>query len=142
VRGWLLDTNVVSELARPRPSPQVRAFLAALEGVAHLSVVTLHELDFGIVRHPDRRRRERLSTWLRDLEMELVDFILPVDRGVARSAARLRHVAERAGRRLHLADALIAATAAERGLCLVTRNLRDFDVTGVPLLDPFAERDH
>ena len=137
--GWLLDTHVVSELARPNPSKEVRSFIGGLEGDSFLSVITLHEIDYGIACLPDGKRKRDVEHWLEDLEREFAEFILPVARGIARHAAWLRRQAQEEGRIIHLADALIAGTALDQGLRLVTRNTSDFESTGVRLVNPWSD---
>ena len=137
--GWLLDTNVVSELARPNPSRRVRSFIRDLEGDSFLSVITLHEVDYGIACLPDGKRKRDIEQWVKALEQQFAEFILPVARGVARQAAWLRRQAQQQGRVIHLADALIAGTALDRGLQLVTRNTSDFENTGVRLVNPWLD---
>lgn len=137
--GSLLDTNVVSELARPNPSTQVRSFMRGLEGDSFLSVITLHEIDYGIACLPDGKRKRDIELWLEAIEQQFAEFILPVARGVARQAAWLRRQAQQQGRVIHLADALIAGTALEQGLQLVTRNTSDFEGTGVRLVNPWPD---
>jgi predicted nucleic acid-binding protein len=132
---YLLDTNVVSELVRPRPDPRVRAWLASLDEVA-LSVISIEELVFGIERAP-AARRQKLAAWFDDLVDNLVtvEEITPV---IARAAGELRARRTRAGRPVTQADMLIAATALIRGWTLATRNVPDFEDCGVLLFNPFA----
>ena len=135
--GWLLDTNVVSELARPRPDSRVLAFLSDIDS-AYLSVITIHELDFGRRRSPGPRRRAELGAWLAALEGEYAERILPIERATATEAARLRANAAGDGRTVHLADALIAGTAIQHRLTIATRNTSDFDDGGVAAFDPWS----
>ncbi|MGK7875872.1 MAG: type II toxin-antitoxin system VapC family toxin [Xenococcaceae cyanobacterium] len=139
--GWLLDTNVLSEQAKPKPSGQVQAFLAGLQGDVYLSAITLHELDYGLAGLPEGKRKAALTAWLGNIEEKFSDCIIPVNRAVACEAAQLRQAAQSRGRTIHLADALIAGTASAYGLTLVTRNIGDFSCTGLPIVDPWAEED-
>jgi len=134
----LLDTHVVSELARPRPDSAVLAFLDAPEAL--LSVVVLYEMEYGFAWLPAGRRRDRLSRFVRDLSREFRDRILDVDATRAREAARIRAEGERAGRRVTIADALIAGTARTEGLPLATRNLRHFEGLDIELINPWESR--
>ena len=128
-RGYLLDTNVLSETRRREADQAVMAFLEAAESEQlYLSVLTVGELRKGIFRkrQEDAAAAARLSVWLEGLEAGFADRILPVSAEVARlwgewSADRPRLVI----------DTLMAATAAVHGLTLVTRNVRD--VAGLPL---------
>lgn len=133
--GALLDTNVISETTRTAPDPNVLAYLAG-EPDLWLSAVVVHELQLGIQLRPAGRRRDHAS----DLVKALVATsrrVVPVGLAEAEHAAELRARARRSGRTLHLADALIAATAGLRRLALATRNTRDFEGLGVRLINPW-----
>ena len=135
---YLLDTNVVSELRRARPDPGVlRWFDHARGAELYLSALTIGEIRLGIVRlrRRDPARADVLTTWLDGLETGYAERILPVTAAVARRWAELN-----AERPLPVVDALIAATAAECGATLVTRNVRDLAGVDVPMLDPFSTR--
>lgn len=134
--GYLLDTNVVSEIVRTAPDPQVCSFLAEQEEL-WLPVIALHELEFGLNLLPPGRRREDLRTALSAYIETYADFIMPVARAEAEKAALLRVQARRAGNVLHLADALIAGTAIVHNLILATRNTKDFATLGVDVVNPW-----
>ena len=131
---YLLDTNVISELRRPRPHGAVVAWL---QGVAdhdlHLSAVTLGELQAGveITREQDPERASQIESWIDQVAQTW--NVLPVDGRTFRVWAKLMH------RRSDdlLADALIAATASIHHLVVVTRNVRDFTPLGVETFNPF-----
>jgi len=131
---YLLDTNVVSELRRPRPHGAV---IAWLEGVAdqdlHLAAITLGELQAGveITREQDPERASQIESWIDHVAQTW--NVLPADSRIFRVWAKLMH------RRSDdlLADALIAATATIHHLVVVTRNVRDFASLGVETLNPF-----
>jgi predicted nucleic acid-binding protein len=131
----LVDTNVLSELPRPRPSAEVVAWFAAQETI-HLSVVTLEELAFGIARALPAAR-SRLVRWLAAL-LDARPIVLDVTNSIARASGELRAARQARGRRVAQADMLIAATALIHGLTLVTRNERDFDGCGVAIVNPFG----
>lgn len=131
----LVDTNVLSELPRPRPHPKVLRWLESLERI-HISVVTLEELAFGVARAP-AGARSRLAQWL-DLLLESKPVLLDVTAAVARASGELRAARQAHGRRVAQADMLIAATALTHGLTLATRNTRDFEACGVTVIDPFG----
>jgi len=134
---YLLDTNVVSELRRPRPHG---GFVTWLEGVPdeqlHLSAVTLGELQAGveITRDQDAAKAEEIEAWIDQAEQ--VSNVLPLDGAIFRVWARLMH---RRSDKL-IEDALIAATALVHDLTVVTRNVRDFEPLGVETLNPFTPR--
>jgi predicted nucleic acid-binding protein len=131
---FLIDTNVVSELRRPRPHPGVLAWLESTrENDLHLSAITLGELQAGveITRGQDPAKAVEIEAWIDRLAETW--SVLALDAAVCRCWARLMHKRQDD----LLQDAMIAATAQVHGLTVVTRNLRDFKVFGVPLLDPF-----
>lgn len=131
---YLLDTNVVSELRRPRPHPSVTGWIAEVPGEQiFLSSVTVGEIQAGIenVRDRDPRKAHELERWL-DAVLDS-HAVLPMDAAAFREWARLRH---RRSRTL-LEDAMIAATAVVHRLTVVTRNVRDYRQFGVALLNPF-----
>ncbi len=134
--GYLLDTNVVSEIVRVSPDPQVRSFLLE-QSELWLSIIALHELEFGLNLLPQGRRREALRTALSVYLETYSDFVLPVARAEAEHAALLRVHARRAGRVLHLADALIAGTAIVHNLILATRNVNDFSALDIDVVNPW-----
>jgi predicted nucleic acid-binding protein len=133
--GYLLDTNVVSELRKPRPDPNVLAFMALAESASlFLSVLTLGELRKGIAvkRRHDPAAAGRLAAWADGIETLFEDRVLPVDAEIARLWGDLS-----AAGSVPAIDGLIAATALCHGLTLVTRNIKDFQTAGVQLLNPW-----
>jgi toxin FitB len=133
----LLDTNVLSEAGRPAPEVRVIAFLRAQTDI-FVSVISLHEIEYGTALLPKGRRRAELETAMAGVIATLGHNILGIGEREAKLAARLRAEARQQGRALHLPDALIAATAKENGLTLATRNFSDFDYLGVAVIDPWA----
>ena len=131
---YLLDTNVVSELRRPKPHGAVLAWFQELEDtMLHLSAVTIGEIQSGIeiTREQDETKASEIEAWL---EMVAGAYnVLPMDARTFRAWARLMH------RRSDTVyeDAMIAATAKVHGLTVVTRNVADFKPFGVPLFNPF-----
>ena len=134
--GYLIDTNVVSELTKVSPDPGVVTFLSEQDDL-WLSSVVLHELEFGLLSLPEGRRRDDLQQVLSDFIAEFDDRILPLERVEAEWAARLRAKAHLSGRVLHLGDALIAGTARAHGLAVATRNVKDFDGLDVSVANPW-----
>jgi toxin FitB len=140
VSGFLLDTNVVSELIRPRPEPKVAAWMEATEeSLFRLSVLTLGEIRKGIDSLPGSSRRTALESWLNHaLLIRFADRILDVDQAVADRWGRLVAAAVAAKQLLPMIDGLLAATAIHYNLTLVTRNAKDVALTGVPVINPWT----
>ena len=137
-RGWLIDTNIVSEWVKPRPDAAVVRWLEQVdEDRVFLSVVSLAEIRFGIERLVAGARRTRLDLWLREeLPSRFEGRIVPIDERVADACGRLLARARRAGRGLGAMDALIAATCEARDLVLATRHRTDFEELGIGLHVP------
>ena len=137
--SFLLDTNVISEWAKPRPDPKVIEWLAeADEDRLYLSVVSFAELARGIELLPKGQRRERLSAWVEeDLVPRFEGRILGIDLRVASAWGTLLARSHALGLTTHTMDGFLAATASAFDLTLVTRNVRDFDRLGIRLLDPW-----
>ena len=127
----LVDTNVVSELCRREPDAGVLAWAATQTRLA-LSVITVEEIAFGLSRRPN----PVLRAWFEGLRER--HEVLPVSPAIAQRAGAMRGAFAAGGTVRTQVDMLIAATALVHQLPLVTRNLRDFDGCGVPLLNPFA----
>jgi len=139
MKGYLLDTNIPSELVRPQPSPCVVKWLDEQENESlFLSVVTLGEIKKGITLLPAGKRRRFLEGWYID---ELLpwfdDRILPVSAPVAERWGELDGIRQLQGIPLNTADGMIGATALEHGLILVTRNINDFVGLGVSIINPW-----
>jgi len=131
---YLLDTSVVSEMRRPRPSPAVAAWITATPAAQlFLSAVTLGELLAGveITRQRDREKAEAIEGWID--AVAAAHNVLSVDGIIFRRWAQLMH---RRSSDL-IEDALIAATALVHNLTVTTRNVRDFERLGVPVFNPF-----
>jgi toxin FitB len=135
---YLLDTNVLSETRKRRPAAGVADWIAATPADRlHVSVLTLGEIEQGIARvrgRGDRQQATALERWLRDVEAGFEARILPVTLPVAAAWGRQQHVQP-----LPVIDALIAATARVYGMTVVTRNIMDFELAGVQVLNPFAD---
>jgi predicted nucleic acid-binding protein len=138
---YLLDTNVVSEALRVRPDTQVIAWLAAQSSATvYLSVLTIGEIEQGIIRSPHPRRAERLRRWLDDdLVPRFGTRILTVDAEVMRQWGRITGQALLRGRPVGLMDSLLAATAIAHELILATRNTRDVVALPVQTVNPWEE---
>lgn len=135
--SYLVDTNALSELRRKSPDPGVVAWFSQRPPTTlHLSVLTLGEIRKGIERIDDEIRRQSLIDWLEtDLPTFFTGRILSVDGAVADRWGRL---VAAAGRPLSAIDSLLAATALEHDLVLVTRNVKDFPGLPVQIFNPWS----
>lgn len=136
-QDYLLDTNVISETARPKPDAGVSRWLGQLSTL-HLPSVGVYELASGIQRLPVGRRREFLEEWFAVLLASNCE-VLPLDRAAALGCAAMESEARRRGRTIELRDLLILAIAQSRGLGVATRNVDHFRGFGVPVYDPFHD---
>lgn len=138
--SFLLDTNVISEGAKPRPDQGVMDWLASTdEDRIFLSVVSLAELRHGIERMADRARRKALDDWLTgDLPNRFANRVLPIDAETADLWGRIIARGQAVGRPLGVMDAFIAATSEHHRLTLVTRNTSDFETAGIRLFNPWT----
>jgi predicted nucleic acid-binding protein len=144
VTGWLLDTNVVSELRRPRPEIEVVRFITArsLHGL-YISVVTLAELRFGIELVTDVARRMKLSDWLEHrLRPLFEDRVLGIDEDIMLKWRLLVEQGRKRGHTFSQPDLIIAATALHHGLTVVSRNTADFEQANVATVDPWKPSPH
>ena len=134
--SYLLDTNILSETRKREPARSVADWIASTPSARlHVSVLTLGEIQQGIERiraKGDGQQAAALEGWLRELEAGFDGRVLPVTLPVASAWGR-----QRQGRPIPVVDALIAATADVHGMTVVTRNVKDFEHAGVPVLNPF-----
>lgn len=139
--GFLLDTNVISELIKPRPDAKVAGWIDTTnEELLFLSVLTLGEIRKGIVMLPRSSRRASLEAWLvSDLPLRFSHRILSIDQETVDRWGRLSGLMKTQGSNLPVIDGLLGATAAQHNLTLVTRNTKDLAATGVPLLNPWLD---
>ena len=137
---FLLDTNVLSEPARPDPDEGVIQWFRSLSPLdACISVLTLGEIGKGVSLMPPGTRKDTLRNWLtRDLPLRFRGRTLPVDAEVSLLWGELSAEGRRMGRPLPVVDGLLLATAKAHDLTFVTRNLRDCGDRGVPVLDPWG----
>lgn len=134
----LLDTCVISELARPSPDPRVLSWLETVDDAAlRLSVLTLGEIQEGLDLLDEGPRKARVASWLAELRVAFADRILSVDEAVAVRWGAIRAATRRAGRPRSPVDALLAATALSHELILATRHVVDFEGTGAALVNPW-----
>ena len=135
--GFLLDTNVISELVKAKPEPRVAGWIENIdESLLYLSVLTLGEIREGITSLRDGARRLSLEAWLdRDLALRFSDRIISIDLDVADRWGRIAGNARK--KPLPVIDGLLAATALHCDLTLVTRNIADIAGSGVAVFNPW-----
>ncbi|MGA9672042.1 MAG: type II toxin-antitoxin system VapC family toxin [Terracidiphilus sp.] len=137
--AWLLDTNVLSELRRPRPDQKVVAFVigCTLEQL-HISVVTLAEIRFGIELVGDPNRRAELNEWLTHKVRPMFDGrVLEITEDIMLKWRLLVEEGRKTGHTFSQPDLIIAATAIHHGLVVVTRDRSDYDKAHVQVVNPW-----
>jgi toxin FitB len=141
VSGFLLDTNIVSELVRPKPEPKLVEWIEATnEELLFLSVLTLGEIRRGIASIKDPARQVKLEAWVVGaLPVRFANRILSIDKSIAERWGVLTAQAKaKMNHNLPVIDGLLAATAQHHNLTFVTRNTTDVIGTGVPVFNPWA----
>lgn len=139
MNGWLLDTNVLSELRRQKPEKEVLNFIAekSLESL-FVSAISLAEIRFGIEMVTDVQKRELLTEWLTHRVRPMFEGrVLPVSEDVMFRWRVLVEEGRKIGHTYSQPDLMIAATALHHGLTMVTRNTSDFERTNTLLLNPW-----
>jgi predicted nucleic acid-binding protein len=139
MNGFLLDTNVISELIKSEPNGNVLRWIDDTdETILFLSVLTIGEIRNGIERLAPGKRRGRLESWVTvDLHLRFHDRILAVDEPIAERWGTLSATAAKKGRPVPVIDGLLAATALHHDLTLATRNDSDVSRTGIPTFNPW-----
>jgi predicted nucleic acid-binding protein len=136
MKRYLLDTNIISELGKPSPHPNIVNFVSALDTL-WLSIITVHELKYGLNLLPEGNRRLELEATIGAFIDQQARFIIPIQDQEAEAAADLRAMARKIGKPCHLADSLIAGTAKAHDLTIVTRNEKDFKYFGIEVENPW-----
>ncbi len=139
--AFLLDTNVISETVRPKPEPRILDWLEHQSPEElYLSAMTIGELMRGACKVKEKVRRDRLTTWIEeDLRRQFETRLLPFNDSSARIWGELMGNGDRTGKTSSAFDAQIAAIAINRGLVLVTRNVKDFERFDLEILNPWDE---
>jgi toxin FitB len=140
VSGWLLDTNILSELRRKRPEPRVVAFITAqpLEEL-YISAVTLAEIRFGIESLPDANRRAELTDWLTNKVRPMFEQrVLPISENIMFKWRLLVEEGRKVGHTFSQPDLIIAATGLQHGLTIVSRDTQEFLMARASVLDPWS----
>lgn len=139
---YLLDTCVLSEINHPKGNPEVKQRIAEIaESDAFISVISIGEMLNGITRLDDGARKQSLTNMIESMRRENWEQLLPVSIDAASLWGIMSGTARRKGVQIHPADGLIAATALEHGLHIVTRNVKDFEPTGAMLINPWDHTD-
>jgi predicted nucleic acid-binding protein len=137
--GYLIDTNVLSELTKPFPNSGVVAWMRATPSSdTFVSTITIGEIEHGIALLPEGKKRRDLVAWLESLERAYGSRVLPVDSDVAKQWGRIVALARKRGRPVPVIDALIAATAIRHGLAVANRNAADAANAGAAVFDPWS----
>ena len=139
--AWLLDTNILSEGRKPRPEPRVTAFYDTQPlNQLYISVVNIAEICFGIELQENLVRRAELNQWLElTLRPAFAGRILPVTEDILLKWRLLMRDGRKIGHTYSHPDLLLAATALQHGLTVVTRDRNDFDHTGVSVFNPWEQ---
>ena len=140
--GWLLDTNVLSELRRPKPDPNVVRFVSGepLDAL-YVSVVTFAEIRFGIELVKEASRRMELNDWLENrLRPMFEDRVLEITEDIMLKWRLLVEAGRKSGHTFSQPDLIIAATALHYGLTIVSRDTSEYEKASVPVLDPWLAR--
>lgn len=135
--SYLVDTNVWSEALKKDPNPTVIAWLRKNESNLYLSTVTIGEIKYGIESLENGRRKKSYQLWLSALVDRLKGRILSYNSSVANTWGQMQAKADREGVRIASLDSLIAGTALRHGLTISTRNVKDFQNSGVKIFNPF-----
>lgn len=139
--GWLLDTNILSELRRLKPEPRVISFVATQPlDLLYVSTVTMAEIRFGIELTADPNRRAELQDWLMNQVRPMFEErILPLSEDILLKWRLIVEDGRKAGHTFSQPDLFIAATALQHGLTVVTRNTRDYERARAPVLNPWTD---
>ena len=138
MNGYLVDTNVLSELTKPSPLPEVEVFLRKAKNSIFVSVFSIGEVRNGIAGLPMSNKRASLEDWLdNEILLWFADRLLPVTLEVAERWGELAAQLKAKGRPRPVVDSVLGATALTHGLILVTRNVRDYQDMGVTIFNPW-----
>lgn len=134
---FIADANLLSEATKPSPDARALAWLRSNESQLAVTPVVLGELEYGILLLPAGRKKTRLADWFEKIRSTV--FSLDFDNATAAAWAGLLAKLKSKGRAMPVKDSLVAASALTHGLAIATRNTRDFQYAGIPLVNPFAK---
>jgi predicted nucleic acid-binding protein len=137
---YIIDTNVISELSKPSPSPTVVEWVTDAQNDCYLTAITLKELYFGILLMPDGKRKDVLRETIDSITREYANKTLSFDASCSQICAELEVQAIQAGHTPTIEDMMIAAICKRHGAILVTRNTKDFRYLDIKLINPFVEQ--
>ena len=138
--NYLLDTCVISELVKPSPDTNVIDWINNTPSERlYLSVITIGEVRKGLTKLPDSKRKDLLMNWSNSLLEDYDNRIYPINLTVAENWGIIQGKAEKKGTPMASIDSLIAATAYTYNMVLVTRNIRNFEASNLPLRNPWIE---
>jgi predicted nucleic acid-binding protein len=138
----VVDSNVVSELMRPSPSAVVVGWVRHNEPELYTTSITLAEIGYGIERLADGRRKELLRSTAEEVFADFAERVLPFDAEAAVAYATIVSSRDRAGLPINGFDAQIASICRVHGAALATRNAKDFQETGIDVIDPWQPDQH
>ncbi len=138
--GWLLDTNVLSELRRPKPNPRVVEFVSRQPlDLLHISVVTFAEIRFGIELVKEVNRRMELNDWLTHKLRPMFDGrVIEITEDIMLKWRLLIEDGRKSGHTFSQPDLLIAASALHHGLTIVSRDVEEYEIANVPVFNPWT----
>ena len=138
--NYLLDTCVISEIVKPAPSSRVIMWINSIPSERlFLCSITIGEIRKGLTKLPESKKKERLTDWLNTLLENYKDRIYPIDVTVAENWGVMQGKAENEGMPMSSIDSLIAATSRTHNLVLVTRNEKDFQISKLPVINPWND---
>lgn len=137
MNGYIVDTNIISEVIKAKPDPNAIAWLDRNSRMLYLTSITLEELRFGALMMPMGKKRKALEEWIDSLSVVYSQKILSFDAPSAEICASFHEKAVSLGRTPSIEDLMIASIAQKEGFCVATRNMKDFEYLDIDLVNPF-----
>ncbi len=135
--GYIVDTNVISEAIKADPNPVVLVWLEQNSRSLYLTSITIEELRFGALMLPKGKKRKALEAWIDSLSADFSQKILSFDTPATEICAGFHEKAISSGKTPSIEDLMIASIAKREGLCIATRNVKDFEYLDIELVNPF-----